>query len=53
VGRAGRAGRADVVKVRTRRGRRLRENLKRAGIWVFLAIFVMSVVGVAVVTVAR
>jgi len=41
------------VKVRTRRERLLRRNLKRAGIWVFLIIFVASVVGVAVVTVAR
>jgi hypothetical protein len=41
------------VKPRTRSQRALRENLKRAGVWVFLLIFVASVVGVAVVTVAR
>ena len=39
--------------MRTRRSRQLRENLKRAAIWVFLVIFVTSVVGVAVVSVAR
>lgn len=41
------------MKLQTRRSRQLRENLKRAAIWVFLVIFVTSVVGVAVVTVAR
>jgi len=41
------------LKLQTRRSRQLRENLKRAAIWVFLVIFVTSVVGVAVVTVAR
>ena len=38
------------MKQRTRRERMFRENLKKAGIWVFLVIFVASVVGVAVVT---
>ena len=42
-----------LVKLRTRRERALRETLKRAGIWIFLAIFVASVVGVALVTVTR
>jgi hypothetical protein len=41
------------VKPRTRSQRALRENLKKAGIWVFIVIFVASVVGVAVVTVVR
>ncbi len=41
------------MKPRTRSQRALRENLKKAGIWVFLVIFVASVVGVAVVTVGR
>lgn len=33
------------MKYRTRRERALRENLKRAGIWVFLVIFSLSIVG--------
>ncbi|MFY9779930.1 MAG: hypothetical protein WAJ85_05400 [Candidatus Baltobacteraceae bacterium] len=37
------------VRLKTRRERRTREALKRAGIWVFLVIFVISVVGVALV----
>jgi hypothetical protein len=41
------------VRTRSRRERLLRDNLKKAGIWIFLAIFVLSVVGVAVVTVTR
>jgi hypothetical protein len=41
------------VKGRTRRTRRIRENLKKAGIWAFILVFVASVVGVALVTVAR
>jgi hypothetical protein len=40
-------------KLRTRRERKLRESLKKAGIWVFLALFLVSVVGVAVVAVTR
>jgi len=43
--------RAFVVKHRTRRRRHLFEALKKAGIWVFLVIFVASVVGVALVTI--
>ena len=41
------------MKVRTRRDRQLKDNLKKAGIWVFIAVFVLSIVGVAVVTVAH
>jgi hypothetical protein len=33
------------VKLRTRRERALRENLKRAGIWAFLLLFSLSIVG--------
>jgi len=33
------------VKMQTRRQRALRKNLKRAGIWVFLALFALSIVG--------
>jgi hypothetical protein len=41
-------------RLKTRRARRTRETIKRAGVWVFLAAFVVSVVGVAlVVTVGR
>jgi len=39
------------VKHRTRRRRRHFGALKKAGIWVFLVIFVASVVGVALVTI--
>jgi len=41
------------VKHRTGRRRLLFETLKKAGIWVFLVIFVASVVGVALVTIQR
>jgi hypothetical protein len=41
------------VKLQTRRERRTKDLLKRAGIAVFLLIFVASIVGVAVVSVAR
>jgi len=40
----------NLVKQRTRRQRLFRDNLKKAGIWLFLVVFVLSVVGVAVVT---
>ena len=53
MGRSGSPASALLMRPRTRRERALRENLKKAGIWVFLVIFVLSVVGVAVVTVAR
>ena len=39
------------MKQRTRRQRRLVDALKKAGIWVFLVIFVASVVGVAIITI--
>ena len=41
------------MKVRTKRSREVRETIKKAGIWVFIAVFVISIVGVAVVTVSR
>ncbi len=41
------------MKVRTRRSRDLKDKLKKAGIWAFIAIFLLSIVGVAVVTVSR
>jgi hypothetical protein len=37
------------VRPKTRRARQTREALKRAGIWAFLIVFVVSVVGVALV----
>jgi uncharacterized iron-regulated membrane protein len=33
------------VKLRSKRERTLRQNLKRAGIWIFLALFMLSIVG--------
>ena len=46
-----RAPLADVarMKLQTRRSRRLRQVLLKAGIWLFLVVFVASVVGVAIV----
>ncbi len=41
------------MKIRTRRERNFKETLKKAGIWVFIGIFLLSIVGVAVVTVSR
>lgn len=41
------------MKIRTRRDRTLKENLKKAAIWAFIGIFMLSIVGVAVVTVSR
>jgi hypothetical protein len=35
----------------TRSKRTLRRNLVRAAVWIFLAVFVASVVGVAIVTI--
>jgi hypothetical protein len=40
-------------KLRTRRERQLRENLKKAGIWIFLGLFAVSVLGVAIVSVTH
>ncbi len=39
------------MKLRTKRERATRENLKRAGVWIFLIIFITSIAGVALVTV--
>jgi ABC-type microcin C transport system permease subunit YejE len=33
------------VKLRTRRERTFRQNVKRAGIWIFLVLFALSIVG--------
>ncbi len=41
------------MKVRTRRARDLKDKLKKAAIWTFIGIFLLSVVGVALVTVSR
>jgi hypothetical protein len=38
---------------RSRRSRQTVELLKKAGIWIFLACFVASIVGVALVTIGR
>lgn len=38
------------MKLRTRRERNVRENLKKAGIWLFIGIFVLSIAGVTLVT---
>jgi hypothetical protein len=38
------------VKVRTKRARAVRENLKKAAIWLFLLVFVASIAGVTLVT---
>ena len=56
MGGAGGQGGQELVKphLKTRRERQTREALKRAGVWVFLVAFVVSVVGVAlVVTIGR
>lgn len=41
------------MNVRSRRRRQFVESLKKAAIWGFIAVFVVSILGVAVVTVAR
>ncbi len=41
------------MNVRSRRKRQLMENLKKAAIWGFIAVFMVSILGVAVVTVSR
>ena len=38
---------------RTRRGREIVEGLKKAFVWAFLAVFLISVLGVAVVSIGR
>ncbi len=40
------------MKVRTKRERALRENLKKAAIWLFLLVFVASIAGVTLITAA-
>lgn len=40
-------------KLRTRRERQFRENFKKFGIWIFLGLFVVSIVGVAVIAVTH
>ncbi|HTV74838.1 MAG TPA: hypothetical protein VME66_14165 [Candidatus Acidoferrales bacterium] len=37
------------MKMQSRRSRRIRQVLLKTGIWVFLVVFVASVVGVAIV----
>jgi len=37
------------MKLETRRARQMRTTLLRAGIWIFLAAFLFSIVGVAIV----
>jgi hypothetical protein len=41
------------VKLRSRRERQLRDNVKKVGIWVFLILFVASIVGVALVAITH
>lgn len=41
------------MRLRTRREREIRTGIKRVGVWIFLAIFVASIVGAAIITVAR
>jgi hypothetical protein len=41
------------VRLQTRRERRIKDVLKRAGVAVFLIVFIASVLGVAFVTIAR
>lgn len=39
------------MKTETRRARRLRETLMKAGVWIFLVVFAFSIVGIAIVLV--
>lgn len=41
------------ARIRTRRERALRDRIKKAGIWIFLIFFVVSIVGVALVAVTH
>jgi len=41
------------VNLKSRRHRRFRENIKRAGIWIFLGCFLLSILGVVLVTATR
>jgi len=38
------------VKLKSRRQRRIEENVKKFGVWIFLVLFVASIAGVVVVT---
>jgi hypothetical protein len=37
------------MKLQSRRSRRIRSALLKAGVWVFLVVFILSVVGVAII----
>jgi hypothetical protein len=37
------------LKLQSRRSRRIRQVLIKAGVWVFLVVFVVTVVGVAII----
>lgn len=41
------------MKLQTRKARKRRETLKRAGIWVFLGLFAISVLGVTLIAITR
>lgn len=41
------------IKIRSRRERQLRDRLKKAGIWMFLVFFIVSILGVALVAVTH
>ncbi len=51
-GRAAPGG-AEFVKLEPRSRRRMRENFKKAFIWVFLAFFVFTIVGTIVMVAPR
>lgn len=53
MGRECRGARPKLVKLQTRKARQRREFFKRAGIWVFLVFFAVSVLGVALIAVTR
>jgi uncharacterized iron-regulated membrane protein len=42
---------AKLVKLKTRRQRRMADFMKKLGIWLFLLLFVMSVAGVVLITI--
>jgi hypothetical protein len=37
------------MKWETRHARKVRQNLLKAGVWLFLALFIFSIVGIAIV----
>jgi hypothetical protein len=39
------------VKLESKKKRAARENLKKAGVWIFLFVFLLSIAGVTLVTV--